>query len=208
MNQQFINDAIRTESRIERIDNINPRYLHSAIMLAIASANVLDAFKKGIFYRRPVDPSKFYECLRTAQMAHMNLMHGLVTDDLNGDGEPVEGRGGSVLDINAVDPRILHAVIGKFTETGEMFEALEKVMADGGELDIVNLGEEKGDDAWYDAILFDATGLDPQAVMDTVIAKLKKRYPEKFTNEAANNRDLDGERAVLESGLAEEQKAA
>jgi ribosomal protein S17E len=33
---------------------------------------------------------------------------------------------------------------------------------------------------------------------DRVIRKLKARYPDKFTNENANNRDLITERKVLE----------
>lgn len=36
--------------------------------------------------------------------------------------------------------------------------------------------------------------------LDLNIAKLKARYPEKFTTEAAVNRDLAAERAVLEGG--------
>lgn len=37
-------------------------------------------------------------------------------------------------------------------------------------------------------------------VLDRNIAKLKARYPEKFTTEAAANRDLAAERAALEGG--------
>lgn len=208
MNKQFIQDAIRTESRIAAIDNINPRYLHSALVLAVATAEILDAFKKAIFYKRPFDYAKFYTHLHGVQMAQMNLMHGLVTADLDGDGAVVEALDGSAgLDVNAVDTRVLHAIIGKFTEGGEMIEALVKAMT-GAELDIINLGEEMGDDKWYDAIFFDATGLDPQQIMDALIAKLKKRYGDKFSDDAANNRDLAGERAVLEEGIAGEQKAA
>jgi hypothetical protein len=42
---------------------------------------------------------------------------------------------------------------------------------------------------------------DPKKVMETIIAKLKARYGEKFTDEAADKRDLGTERAVLEDGL-------
>ncbi len=34
--------------------------------------------------------------------------------------------------------------------------------------------------------------------MDRNIAKLRKRYPERFTEQAANVRDLEAERSVLE----------
>lgn len=43
-----------------------------------------------------------------------------------------------------------------------------------------------------------ACGYTMEQAMDRNIAKLMKRYPDKFTSEAALNRDLDGERATLE----------
>lgn len=42
-------------------------------------------------------------------------------------------------------------------------------------------------------------GIDFYTALDLNIAKLKARYPEKFTEEAALNRDLDAERVILES---------
>lgn len=45
-----------------------------------------------------------------------------------------------------------------------------------------------------------ADGSDIPKALDRNIAKLKARYPEKFTTEAAANRDLAAERAALEGG--------
>ena len=99
---------------------------------------------------------------------------------------------------NQADPRILHAAIGCVTESGEMIDAIKKSMYYGKELDVVNLKEEAGDILWYLAILFDALGTDFETEMTRVINKLKVRYPEKFTEQAAEMRDLDKERQVLE----------
>ena len=44
-----------------------------------------------------------------------------------------------------------------------------------------------------------AYGIDPFQAMDRNIAKLKIRFPEKFTEDNAKNRDLDSERQALES---------
>jgi len=41
--------------------------------------------------------------------------------------------------------------------------------------------------------------IDLNAVMSKIIAKLKKRYPEKFNTDDADNRDLTAEREILES---------
>jgi hypothetical protein len=40
--------------------------------------------------------------------------------------------------------------------------------------------------------------------MEKVVLKLKKRYPDKFTVDAAINRDLDAERKVLETGAGDD----
>ena len=97
-----------------------------------------------------------------------------------------------------VNPRVLHASIGLVTESAELADALKKTMFYGKELDITNVKEEAGDILWYLAILFDAIGTDFETEMDRVIAKLQVRFPEKFTNEFAEERDLDKEREVLE----------
>lgn len=94
--------------------------------------------------------------------------------------------------------RLLHAGIGLATESGEFLDALKKHVFYGKDLDTVNLGEEMGDLFWYCAIVADELGLDLSKVMETNIAKLKARYGEKFTEEAAESRDLDTEREILE----------
>lgn len=94
--------------------------------------------------------------------------------------------------------RLIHASFGMQTETAEFTDALKKSLFYGKELDVVNLQEELGDALWYIAIAMDELGTDFETEMRRVINKLKVRYPEKFTNEAAENRDLELERAVLE----------
>jgi NTP pyrophosphatase (non-canonical NTP hydrolase) len=97
------------------------------------------------------------------------------------------------------DPRLMHAAIGLCTESGELIDALKKAMFYGKELDKTNLKEESGDILWYLALFMDAIGTDFETEMIRVIAKLEARYPEKFTEELAANRDLAAERKVLET---------
>lgn len=96
------------------------------------------------------------------------------------------------------NPRILHAGMGLVTEAGELLDALKKATYYGKELDLTNVKEEAGDMLWYLAILFDALGTSFEEEQARVIAKLKARFPEKFTEEAAENRDLEAERVILE----------
>lgn len=96
------------------------------------------------------------------------------------------------------NPRILHAAIGCVTESAEMLDALKKQMYYGKELDLTNVKEEAGDLLWYLSILFDELDTTFDEEQRRVIAKLQARFPDKFTEEDALNRDLDTEREILE----------
>lgn len=100
------------------------------------------------------------------------------------------------VDETALD--LLHASMGLVTEAGEFQDMLKKHIYYGRELDRVNLKEEIGDVLWYCAIALNALDADFSSVMQTNIDKLKARFPEKFTEEKANNRDLNTERKILE----------
>lgn len=94
--------------------------------------------------------------------------------------------------------RLLHGGMGLATESAEFLDALKKAIYYGKELDKVNLAEEMGDILWYCAIILDELGVSFEEVMEKNIAKLEARYPEKFTEEKAKNRDLKTERDILE----------
>ncbi len=100
--------------------------------------------------------------------------------------------------IDNVNTRILHGVVGCCTESSELLDAVKRSLFYGTELDLVNLHEEIGDLMYYIALIVDATSGDFDAIIQTNINKLKKRFPDKFTNTDAVNRDLIAERAILE----------
>ncbi len=108
--------------------------------------------------------------------------------------------------------RLLHAFMGLSTEVGEIVDALKKHIFYGKSLDLINLAEEFGDCDWYKAIGVDALSKllnrEPEDLEKMIkqinIEKLQKRYPEKFSEENANNRNLDAERDIL--GTVKEQK--
>jgi len=102
----------------------------------------------------------------------------------------------------AVNPktlRLLHGAMGLCTESAEFLDAMKKYLFYGKPLDPVNLKEECGDIFWYLAILADEMGeANFTNMLQTNIAKLRVRYPEKFTEEKAQVRDLKAERVKLE----------
>src|SRR5580693_8548805 len=94
--------------------------------------------------------------------------------------------------------RMLHAMMGINTENGELQDAFKKYLFYGRPLDVTNIVEEMGDLMWYVGLLCDVLHIDLEQVMDINIKKLKTRYPGKFTEQAANERDLDKERELLD----------
>jgi len=92
----------------------------------------------------------------------------------------------------------LHMVIGISTEAGELLDAYKKHFAYGKNLDVVNVGEEIADIMWYISNLCRIKGIDLEEMMERNINKLKARYPDKFSQEKALNRNLDIERDILE----------
>lgn len=101
--------------------------------------------------------------------------------------------------------RLIHAIVGLATESGELLEALsEYLFYDKKELDETNLMEEAGDVMWYLAQLCDALSTSFEVVQDINIKKLQKRFPDKFNNEDAIGRDHDQERKVMDALIGEE----
>ena len=185
--QKFIADAIRTESQIDKV-KVNGRMLFDVLALHIASGQMLDQMKKHIFYEKDYNIDEYGALYQNAASA----LHDLQTVPIGGDAKTMNEE---EIEIN---PRVFHAIVGIATESTELCEALYTGLLNKGQLDDVNLVEENGDIAWYQAILIDELGGDWEDVLIKVIAKLKARYPEKFTSQDAINRDLDKEREILE----------
>lgn len=92
----------------------------------------------------------------------------------------------------------VHMILGLTTEVGELADVFKKNIAYGKEIDWVNCQEEVGDLMWYLINFCTINNFDLERILDQNIAKLEARYPEKFTEELAHNRDLEKERKILE----------
>jgi NTP pyrophosphatase (non-canonical NTP hydrolase) len=58
----------------------------------------------------------------------------------------------------------------------------------GKKLDVANVKEEIGDIMWYIALLCRTLEFDLDEILEENIAKLQKRYPEKYTDHHAVTR--------------------
>jgi NTP pyrophosphatase (non-canonical NTP hydrolase) len=81
--------------------------------------------------------------------------------------------------------------LGLAGETGEVVELIKKCVYHGHALHEEDIKKELGDVLWYVSALCTCLGYDLKDVMRMNIDKLKKRYPEKFSQEASINRSDD-----------------
>lgn len=96
-----------------------------------------------------------------------------------------------------LEVRMLHASMGFCTEAGEFMDPIKREHFYNKTFDRNNSIEEIGDLLWYIAEACNALGVDMEEVMIKNIAKLKVRYPDKFTTENALNRNLEEEYKTL-----------
>lgn len=164
----FISDAIRTKSDKFYGKDISEKLFNELLLQFINVGSEIDSIKKHMFYGKK---SKYY-----TESIEESL------DNVN----------------NIIHEDIIHGIIGVATESVELVEALNDSIKSGLLLDDVNIKEEIGDIFWYIAILANRLDISFEDIQTTVINKLKARYPDKFTEDYAINRDLNLERKILE----------
>lgn len=159
-----------------------PLALFITVSDAIISASEnLDCIKKALFYGK--------------EFPHITAPEGQQTlESLPAWLSPNAEQDGAAINL-------IHGIIGKVTEAAELLEALQAVAKEGKPFDTVNAIEEIGDGLWYDALALKALGSTFEEAQQINIAKLRRRFPEKFTEESANNRNLEEERKILEKGV-------
>jgi hypothetical protein len=99
-----------------------------------------------------------------------------------------------------IDPVALHMAIGMVTEAAEVAELyLNAIFHDQQPIEPIKLVDEGGDGLWYYSHHLRLAGSSFAEAMRKNIAKLRARFPEKFTSERALNRDLNAEAQALNS---------
>lgn len=93
---------------------------------------------------------------------------------------------------------LLHSAIGISTEGGELADNLKRTIFYGEDLDVGNLIAEAGDLLWYIQLALATVGssLDEALIKNNL--KLRKRYGDKFSEDAAINRNLEAEDSIFE----------
>ncbi len=90
----------------------------------------------------------------------------------------------------------LHALLGICSEAGEL--AMNSINGlNGKPIDFVNTVEELGDLLWFIQLGCKSMGFSMAEIMTMNIDKLKARYPDKFTESNALERDVDAEMKAM-----------
>lgn len=200
----FKEQALRTENTPSEL-RVNPQVFSLALNIAFYTGELLNLFKRAAVYGKPIDGKTLDELSRAicVNAAGVGDHTEFVNDTSYDIGIAFAAEDGAAVPITTASfpMRQTHAILGVFTESAELVEALLMAVSNNKPLDRVNVGEEFGDIDWYKALAFDDMNLDEVATRVAVIEKLKKRYGEKFTADAAINRDLDAEREILNESI-------
>lgn len=184
--QEFTQLALRTESKVTSA-NLNVQAFMDLLELFITVGTLLDYTKKGIFYNNYTKYDENYEALVNKLMAKVADFHS-------------SSEKYSRVNHDSLNFRLIHGLLGAVTESSEIAEHLLKYITTG-EIDKVGIGEEFSDIDWYKAITFDELQLEENTCRTNVINKLKVRFPDKYDDAAAANRNLEEERKKLEENL-------
>lgn len=178
--------AARTCPTLEG-EGVNERHMNLGVITEIGEA--MDIFKKFLAYKKPMDLVNLGEELADMAWYIVNKcrFEELILDDnfdevLAETKELVEERmfTRDDLPVELKAEAILTLVLASYcAPTNNMFSA-----------PIIQLAMLHHVASWFDLDFFQC--------LTNNIEKLKVRYPEKFTEEAAQNRDLEAERAKLE----------
>jgi len=190
--EDYVSGAFRTEPSSEDYHKVRRRITSSDLTTLRVLLNrithtsmQLDMWKKKVFYG-----STKTRVLEEIEFAM--LEHGYLAKSCESNSYTTKNLS------NVKNLRILHGVVGIVGEAGELADAFGKFLKTG-RLDEVNLKEELGDLEWYESIAVDALGTNHPDIWAANNRKLKERFPEKFTEASAQNRDVTKERVALET---------
>jgi NTP pyrophosphatase (non-canonical NTP hydrolase) len=87
------------------------------------------------------------------------------------------------------DRRLIIAALGLAGEAGEFANLVKKLTAHGHEIPVTSLSDELGDILWYVAEAATACGLSLSKVAQNNVDKLRRRYPEGFSQNKSIHRE-------------------
>lgn len=174
--EQYTRNVKSRASNTYYRENGNQLHLVRLLNQVRSAGEQLDLLKKAVFYGKVTEDSVTG---RRPALLSGGLEHPLPE-----------------LSANQID--LFHGILGIITESSELISGWLEAHDMGEPLDLVNMQEELGDVLWYVVLAASGAGASLDMLMQQNDAKLEARYGAVFSEDAANNRDLDKEREILE----------
>jgi hypothetical protein len=195
----YVADALRSENPLAEIVTDGDA-LVGVMKVAIATGALVDIAKKGVIYGKEIQSDDVVAKIDAIYSELEQLEKALYRDNQEITKVPVNAR-------------LLHAALGAYGEEAEFMETLLNQIKNNGDLQMYGKGgalEEPGDGFWYGGLRIDelaklcgVTVAEMVGVMLTMnIAKLRVRFPGKFSLEASENRNIAAEEATLQQKAA------
>jgi NTP pyrophosphatase (non-canonical NTP hydrolase) len=89
------------------------------------------------------------------------------------------------------DQRLLDATAGLAEEAGEVLGLVRKHLFMGHDLDLARLTAELGDALWCLTVAATTLGVSLEEVAEANLAKLRRRYPDGYSDDASAGRAAD-----------------
>lgn len=168
-------ESLRTLSDSFHNEYFTPGYLVAILSAIKSGGELVEAYKKALYYGKvpPEGLFQYEELEKTLGPEAKQLM-----------------------DLDAGDVQLLHAAFGMAGEISEFSQEVLKGFLKGAEVDKTKALTELGDILWYYALALRQLDSTFEEEAERNIAKLRARYPEKFTEEAATVRDLEAEQTA------------
>lgn len=157
------------------------------LMDVVVTGHQADSSKRSLFYKTPNE--ELSERLRNASRYLAEAMTKLEAKE-------------DAIEIGDEEFDFIHAALGIVSEVGELVEEFMLAKAEGRPMRTTNIKEEIGDVMWYLAMWMRHFKLRFEDCADSNIAKLTVRFPEKFTEDDAHNRNIDKEMKAIEESAA------
>ncbi len=173
----YVDAAMRTASDKFHGNSVSLKALENVLSDAIAALEELDKLRRAIYYNTELP--YWFRAKRNTDA-----------------GESCEAMLDMLPDAHSA-ALLLHGLLGRACEGGEMLLVVYNYIVSRTQIDRKNIKEELGDSQWFDAAICKALDLTFEDVQATNIEKLKRRYAQKFSEQEANNRNLENERDAL-----------
>ena len=98
--------------------------------------------------------------------------------------------------------KLLNGILGVTGEAGECSDYFKKCRYQGHTWDAAHMAEEIGDVLWYCAEMAAGLGVELETIAEANIAKLRHRYPDKYTSEHSVDRDAEADTEAVREAIS------